>query len=296
MRILIVADEPGMHDSYRRCFAPAGAGDGAALDAMAAELFDDAPTPGEEPIEYALTHALQGLDGVSAVERALADGQPYAVAFIAVRMPPGIDGKETAMRIRALDPDINLVMVTGFSDFSPIEISKAAGPADKIFYIAKPFEVAEVTQMAAALVHRWQVDRQLAEARAALAAQIVQLEQQGAELAANESQAMHIATHDSPRGPRAQRRQAERPRHQTRIRRKHGRSDPPPPPHRGRPVAGDRPRRVEPGLSADRRTRRTGGGRFRGAGALEHRGIRSRQPGLVHPDRQGIEPAPPPRR
>ena len=197
MRILIVDDEPGMHDSYRRCFAPVGGGDSAALDAMAAELFDDTPASGDEPVDYALTHALQGLDGVTAIEKALAAGEPYAVAFIDVRMPPGIDGKETAMRIRALDPDINLVMVTGFSDFSPIEISKVAGPADKIFYIAKPFEVAEVTQMAAALAHRWQVDRELAEARAALAAQIVQLEEQGAELAANESKAMHIATHDS---------------------------------------------------------------------------------------------------
>ena len=67
-------------------------------------------------------------------------------------MPPGIDGRETAKRIRALDPEINIVIVTGFSDFSPLEISKAAGPADKIFYIAKPFEVAEIQQTAAALV------------------------------------------------------------------------------------------------------------------------------------------------
>src|SRR4051794_40628667 len=92
MRILIVDDEPGMHDSYRRCFAPVGSGDAAALDAMAAELFDDAPTS-EKPTDYTLTHALQGLDGVSAVETALAKGEPYAVAFIDVRMPPGIDGK-----------------------------------------------------------------------------------------------------------------------------------------------------------------------------------------------------------
>ena len=58
-------------------------------------------------------------------------------------------------------PNINLVIVTGFSDFSPIEISKAAGPADKIFYIAKPFEIAEVVQTATALGHRWRVDRDL---------------------------------------------------------------------------------------------------------------------------------------
>jgi diguanylate cyclase (GGDEF)-like protein len=199
VRILIVDDEPAMHDSYRRSFAPQGADTGA-LDAMAAELFGDdddgAPAP-EEPAAFALTHCMQGLDAVAAVRQALADDDRFAVAFIDVRMPPGIDGKETATRIRALDPDINLVIVTGYSDFSPIEISKAAGPADKIFYIAKPFEVAEVTQMAGALAQRWQVDRELLATRDALAEKVALLEEQSHELAANESRAIHMANHDS---------------------------------------------------------------------------------------------------
>ena len=197
-RILIVDDEPAMHDSYRRSFAPTRTDDADALDAMAAELWDDAEA---EPVEagpsFALTHATQGLDAVAEVARALGAGEPYSVAFIDIRMPPGIDGRETAKRIRALDPEINIVIVTGFSDFSPLEISKAAGPADKIFYIAKPFEVAEVVQTATALVARWTNDRALAAARAQLAAQVEQLELQGVELAANESRALHIATHDS---------------------------------------------------------------------------------------------------
>ena len=196
-RILIVDDEAAMHDSYRRSFASARSDAGDALDAMAAELWDDADAAPVDEAHYALTHATQGLDAVAEVEAALAAGRPYAVAFIDIRMPPGIDGRETARRIRALDPEINLVVVTGFSDFSPLEISKVAGPADKIFYIAKPFEVAEIQQTAAALVARWANDRALAAARAQLARQVEQLELQSAELSANESRAIHIATHDS---------------------------------------------------------------------------------------------------
>jgi diguanylate cyclase (GGDEF)-like protein len=196
-RLLIVDDEPAMHDSYTRSFARDGAAAEDALGAMAAELFgDDAPVA-DTVDTFDLTHCHQGLDAVAAVEAAIAAGTPYAVAFIDVRMPPGIDGRETARRIRALDPEINLCIVTGFSDFSPIEISKVAGPADKIFYIAKPFEVAEIVQTATALAHRWEVDRELATARAQLAEQIVQLKDQAAELAANESRAIHMATHDS---------------------------------------------------------------------------------------------------
>ena len=198
MRILIVDDEPAMHDSYRRSFAPVAGAGGDMLGAMAAELFGDDDLVDTDPqTAFALTHCLQGLDAVAMVEAALRDGDPFAVAFIDIRMPPGIDGKETARRIRALDPEINLVIVTGYSDFSPLDISKAAGPPDKIFYIAKPFEVAEVTQTATALAHRWQVDRELAATRAQLAEKIVILEEQGLELAANESKAVHIANHDS---------------------------------------------------------------------------------------------------
>jgi diguanylate cyclase (GGDEF)-like protein len=196
-RILIVDDEAAMHDSYRRSFASQRSHEGDALGAMAADLWDDAPEASDEEAHYDLLHVTQGLDAVAEVERAQAAGTPFAVAFIDIRMPPGIDGRETARRIRALDPDINIVIVTGFSDFSPLEISKVAGPADKIFYIAKPFEVAEIQQTAAALVARWANDRMLADARAQLRAQVEQLELQGAELAANESRAVHIATHDS---------------------------------------------------------------------------------------------------
>ena len=196
MRILIVDDEPAMHDSYARSLAPRAA-EGAALSAMAAELFGDDDDAEPDGPEFDLTHCHQGLDAIAAVEAALAAGTPYPVAFIDVRMPPGIDGRETARRIRALDPEINLVIVTGYSDFSPVEISKVAGPPDKIFYIAKPFEVAEIVQTATALGKRWEVDRELATARRMLGAQVALLEEQSLELAANESRAIHMATHDS---------------------------------------------------------------------------------------------------
>ncbi len=195
MRILIVDDEAGMHESYRQCFKGSGAGaaQGAVLDALAAELFGDDQVdsaPAADLPEFETVHCMQGLDGVEAVAQAKAGGNPFPVAFIDIRMPPGIDGKETAKRIRAIDPDINIVIVTGYSDFSPLEISRAAGPADKIFYIAKPFQVEEVVQTATALGKRWEVDQQLARA-------MELLEEQKAELAANESKASHLANHDS---------------------------------------------------------------------------------------------------
>ena len=48
VRILIVDDEAGMHESYRQCFAKRSGDGGSALNAMAAELFGD-----EDPISGA---------------------------------------------------------------------------------------------------------------------------------------------------------------------------------------------------------------------------------------------------
>ena len=110
----------------------------------------------------------QGVDAVALVAQRQEEN-PFQVAFIDIRMPPGIDGKETARRIRAIDPMINLVIVSGYSDFTVTDIASVAGPADKIYYISKPFAADEVRQMALALSQRWESDaRHVTELRAKL--------------------------------------------------------------------------------------------------------------------------------
>ncbi|MEH3041753.1 MAG: EAL domain-containing protein [Sphingomonas paucimobilis] len=193
-RILIVDDDPAVHDSYRMSFVPAD--DAVALAGLAAELFEDVAPGNAPPLRMAFDHVHQGDEAVSAVERAVRDDRRFAVAFIDVRMPPGIDGRETARRIRAIDPDVQIVIVTGYSDFSPAQIARVAGPPDRLFYIAKPFTADEVVQTATALSHRWLADRELGRTRAALAAKIEELEDQARELAANESKAIRLANRD----------------------------------------------------------------------------------------------------
>jgi diguanylate cyclase (GGDEF)-like protein len=208
MRVLVIDDEPAMHEAYRRTFAQAGSGDDAVvLQSLARELFaPDVPVSAaaaeaEKAIySFAVDHAEQGLDGLRLVADSLSKGDPYRVAFIDIRMPPGIDGKETAKRIREIDPDINIVIVTAYSDHSPLDIARVAGPLDKLFYISKPFDPEEVLQLARALGQRWSNDRELARVRTELDDRIRQLERQGLELAANEARAQYLATHDSLTG------------------------------------------------------------------------------------------------
>ena len=202
MRILIIDDEPAMHDAYRRSFEMRhGLVEQDMLAAMAAELFERVAVDHRQRdpaalANFELVHARQGLDGLRLVADSLATETRFEVAFIDIRMPPGIDGRETAKRIRELDPEINLVMVTGHADHSPLDIAQVAGPIDKLFYLSKPFDPDELVHTARALGQRWHHDRDLALVRRELAARVEELERQSVELAANEARANHLANHD----------------------------------------------------------------------------------------------------
>lgn len=205
VRILVIDDEPAMHDAYRRTFSVHQAErDEAGLRVLASELFgsaDDASSASAAQIDdIDAAYADQGIDGLRLVAQSLRDNNPFQVAFIDIRMPPGIDGKETAKRIREIDPNINLVIVTGYSDYSAIDIAKVAGPIDKLFYVSKPFDPEEVAQTARALGHRWFQDQELARVQAELASKVEHLERQRIQLAANEARATHMATHDALTG------------------------------------------------------------------------------------------------
>ena len=89
-----------------------------------------------------------GEEAVEAVRKAVEAGSPYEVAFLDVRMPPGIDGVKAAERIRAIDPDISIVMVTGYSDVPVEEIAERVKPAGKLLVCQKPLQASEILQLA----------------------------------------------------------------------------------------------------------------------------------------------------
>lgn len=189
MKILVVDDERAVLDAYKHILTPSsGQPQEDALQKLASSLFLDAAVPAKTTAQKdtQVTFCSQGLEAIEAIERALAEDAPFRLAFIDIRMPPGIDGKETARRIRLIDPNINLVIVSAYSDYNVTDISAVAGPADKIFYISKPFASAEISQMATALVNRWYFDTR----------QVDELNLKVNELAASEARAVHIANHD----------------------------------------------------------------------------------------------------
>ena len=155
-RILIIDDNPSIHEDFRKILGPADAKLAEELDATEASLFGD-HVGASRAQNFRIDSAFQGQEGLEKVRAACAEGAPYAVAFVDVRMPPGWDGIETISRIWKEFPDLQIVICTAYSDYSWDEIAKSVGNTDKMLVLKKPFDNVEVLQMAHALSKKWQL-------------------------------------------------------------------------------------------------------------------------------------------
>jgi two-component system NtrC family sensor kinase len=156
-RILVIDDDPGVRDAFNEILA---ASPTSGIAERGAALFGEETSslPSCSLQSYDLILAENGEQGVKTVERALAQHQPFAVAFIDMNMP-GIDGAETSRRIWAIDPQIKIVIVTAFSEHRPCDIVSIA-QRDDIFYLRKPFNSEEIKQFANALTNSWNTERE----------------------------------------------------------------------------------------------------------------------------------------
>jgi len=103
----------------------------------------------------------QGNQAVDAVKLSLKEGRPFAVAFVDLNIPPGPDGYWTAEQIHKLDPCINIILVTGYSDTILGELPTKSAFTHKLFYLQKPFHYQEIIQFANALSSKWQAENEL---------------------------------------------------------------------------------------------------------------------------------------
>jgi PAS domain S-box-containing protein len=159
-RILIIDDNEAIHDDYRKLLQSKPIDSG--LDELEALLL------GGKPIENCQTNvrhsikissAFHGEEGLVLVQEAIANNDPFAVAFVDMRMPPGWDGLETIEHIWKVDPDIQVVICTAYSDHSWDEIAKRFPNEHRLLLLKKPFDIIEVCQLASSLMQKWRAER-----------------------------------------------------------------------------------------------------------------------------------------
>ncbi len=154
-RILVIDDNRAIHDDFRKILCPQV--DGAHALAEAKALLFGSKTEAAPRSCFQIDSAYQGQEGFALVQQSLEKGEPYAMAFVDVRMPPGWDGIETIARIWEEYPDLQVVVCTAYSDYSLDDILKRLGQSDRLVILKKPFDNIEVLQLAYALTEKWQL-------------------------------------------------------------------------------------------------------------------------------------------
>ena len=157
-RVLIVDDLNDIHLDFEEILA--GNANAAEAGELAAAFLDEAQEHFPS-LDFDLRHAMSGEDGVEAVSRAYTDGAPFAVAFVDIRMPPGMDGVEAVHQIRRIDPDVEIVLMTAYTDRTLPDIVRDMEQPHKLLYIRKPFAREEIQQITMSLVAKWNGERDL---------------------------------------------------------------------------------------------------------------------------------------
>ncbi len=149
--ILVIDDNRAIHDDFRKILGRADEASG--LEDDGALLFGQERAVSREI--YQLDSAHQGEEGYEKVRQRLRSGERYSLAFVDMRMPPGWDGLETIQKLWEVDPEIQIVMCTAYSDYSWDDIIQQLGTTDRLLLLKKPFDTAEVCQLACALTEKW---------------------------------------------------------------------------------------------------------------------------------------------
>jgi diguanylate cyclase (GGDEF)-like protein len=158
-RILTIDDNDAIHGDFRKILAHNSAN--SKLKTSKAFLFGDTAggSSRSNRIQFEVDSALQGEEGLSKLKAAKQEGRPYSVAFVDMRMPPGWDGLQTIQKLWEIDGDLQVVICSAYSDYSWDEISETLGLTDRLLILKKPFDPAEVLQIAIALSEKWSLRR-----------------------------------------------------------------------------------------------------------------------------------------
>ena len=161
-RILIIDDNPAIHLDFQKILVTEKSTNKLSkLNQLifGEELNDNRESESEEscfPV-FQIDSATQGDEGIKRIQLAIEQGTPYALAFVDVRMPPGLNGIETIKRIWALDRETQIVICTAFSDYTWEETIEELGLTDNLLILKKPFDSLAVRQLACSLTKKWRL-------------------------------------------------------------------------------------------------------------------------------------------
>ena len=125
IRVLVVDAEPSTMAAYQAALVP--------------------------PSRFAPEFACNAREAAAAVLREAGRGSRFDTVFIDLHLPPTADNLSTACEIRRIDPDVDIVVCAAAGDHDFSALLAPVSPADRLFFVQKPFHPHEIRQLAQAL-------------------------------------------------------------------------------------------------------------------------------------------------
>jgi two-component system, NtrC family, sensor kinase len=161
-KILLIDDQKEILDSLKKLLS--GKDSLKNITNRVGDLVKDFFEAEEEKVEkeeiYEVHIAERGEKGYAMVKEANEKGEPYSVVAIDMRMP-GWDGMKTATEIRNIDKNIEMLIVTAYTDRKRDEIVEAVGTPEKLLYLKKPFDREEILQVMLSLTMKWSLEKEV---------------------------------------------------------------------------------------------------------------------------------------
>lgn len=159
-RVLIVDDQDEIHIDFEEIL---GSSNRKAVSDDLADAFLPEDSSGSAPYlpSFELSHASSGDEAYQIVKAAKVSNRPFAVAYVDIKMSPGIDGIETIRRIREFEKNLEIVIMTAYTDKPLDEIVTNMELLHKFLYIRKPFAREEIQQIMSSLVEKWNMEQKV---------------------------------------------------------------------------------------------------------------------------------------
>lgn len=170
-KIIVVDDQQDLREQLAKLLRKAGKKDGSnsLVEQMRKRLLGNKEKSKEESKEegkgfpedttlYIVDTAGQGEEALDMIVEANKNNDPYSVMFLDMRMPPGWDGLKTAIKVREIDRNIEIVIMTAYADYDQAKIVEQVGMPEKLLYIKKPFQAEEIYQLALSLTEKYSLE------------------------------------------------------------------------------------------------------------------------------------------
>jgi CheY-like chemotaxis protein len=149
-RILVIDDSEPIHNDFRRILCPERPPKRVDLELLEEAIFGTPAASSSSPDKpaFEMDSAFQGQEGLAKVQQSLAEGRPYALAFLDYRMPPGWNGVQTLRHLRKADPSLQVVLCSAYSDYSWEDVFAEFREPPALLELRKPFNSQELRQLA----------------------------------------------------------------------------------------------------------------------------------------------------